>query len=183
MKTQLLLHCVPVFAMLVCAAVIDLRARRIPNWLNLTLILSGLVASWVGASMLTPWEAFSGLLVGLALPFLLFAIRAIGGADVKLLAGVGAWMGIKPLLLIILAEAVIGMIIVLVQCLVQGRLPTLFRNSAVLVLNFAHLKDVGLAHLEATGAECRSVDRPLPYAVPVLLAFVLVVSWTWRGMV
>ena len=70
---------------------------------------------------------------------------------------------------------------------VQDRLPlygnppcvvTLLRNSAVLLVNLWHWSDVGTAHLVETGRGSRSVDRPLPYAVPVLAATILVVALT-----
>jgi hypothetical protein len=46
-------------------------------------------------------------------------------------------------------------------------------------MNLAHLRDFGLDHVATTGNECRSVNRPLPYAVPVLLASILVAYMTF----
>jgi hypothetical protein len=37
-------------------------------------------------------------------------------------------------------------------------------------VNLVHVRDVGLEHATATGKSSQSVDKPLPYAVPVLLA-------------
>jgi prepilin peptidase CpaA len=162
--------------MLVWAAVEDVRSGRIRNWLTLSLVWSGLLSSLLFPIGLTPMQSMLGLLAGLALPFAAFAMGALGGGDVKLLAGVGAWLGPMNLLMVFIMAAVVGMVVVLVQSLVQGRLAVLFRNSAVLLLNLWHVNDVGAAHLNATGKSCRSVDRPLPYAVPVLAATVLVVS-------
>ena len=79
---------------------------------------------------------------------------------------------------IFLAEGVIGMAIVLAQAAVTGRLRVLLRNTAVVAVNLWHLNDLGVRHVSETGKACRSVDRPLPFAVPVLAAtlFVLYVS-------
>jgi hypothetical protein len=52
----------------------------------------------------------------------------------------------------------------------------LFRNSAIIAASFACVGEVGLDHAIQTGKSCRSVSRPLPYAVP-LLAAVVVVLW------
>jgi hypothetical protein len=38
-----------------------------------------------------------------------------------------------------------------------------------------YVKEVGVEHAAQTGRSCRSVDRPLPFAVPALAATVLVV--------
>ena len=45
-----------------------------------------------------------------------------------------------------------------------------------LTVNLIHLQDVGLEHTRATGRSSRSVDRPLPYAVPVLLAVLVILA-------
>src|SRR4051812_22980547 len=91
-----LLAFAPMLALLVWAACIDVRSRRIPNWLCLTLILTGLTRSFFAHSDVTPLGALAGFGLGFGLGFLLFAIRALGGGDVKLLAGVGTWIGAKP---------------------------------------------------------------------------------------
>jgi hypothetical protein len=64
------------------------------------------------------------------------------------------------------------MVIVLIQSAMQGRLRILGRNSAALAMNLIHLNEVGLEQATLTGQSCRSIDRPLPFAVPVLLAVV-----------
>ena len=168
----------PLVALLVWAAVQDLRERRIRNWLTLSLAWSGLIVNVLGLGAVSPMQAVLGLLVGFALTFVLFALGAVGGGDVKLLAGVGAWVGPTSVLLIFLVEALVGLAIVLAQAAVQGRLSALLRNSAVMLVNLWHWSDVGTAHLVETGKGSRSVDRPLPYAVPVLAATVLVVALT-----
>ena len=174
----------PLLAMLAWAAVQDLRARRIRNWLTFAMILSGLAQSFGlfgAARTVTPGAAMLGVLVGLALPFALFAIGALGGGDVKLLMGVGAWLGPMPVLAVFAVGAIFGMVIVLAQAAATGRLRVLTRNTAVLAVNLYHLNDVGVDHLERTGKSCRSVDRPLPYAVPVLAATALVLYVSARG--
>jgi prepilin peptidase CpaA len=166
---------VPLVALLCWAAIGDLRARVIRNWLTLSLMLSGLVQSFLPGATVSPGNAFLGLLVGLGLLILPFAIGAIGGGDVKLLAAIGAWVGPLACFQIFAVEAVIGMGIVLAQAAAAGRLAALFRNSAILALNMAHADRLGADHLQKTGQHCRSIDRPLPYAVPTLVATVLVI--------
>jgi prepilin peptidase CpaA len=159
----------PLLAMLFIAAVIDWRSRRIPNWLTILLAASGLANSFFATSLASPGTAMLGLLVGFAIPFVLFAMGALGGGDVKLLSGVGAWLGAMAVVKVFLAAAIIGMLIVLVQSAKQRRLSALFRNSAVLTINLINADTIGADAICETGKACRSVDRPLPYAVPVLL--------------
>jgi len=165
-----LLGLAPLGLMLLWAAVEDWRTRRIRNWLTLSMILSGFIQSFMHGNMIGPWQSAGGFLIGFSLGLVLFVLRAVGGGDVKLLAGVGAWLGALGIFEVFCTQAVIGLVIVLIQASSQGRLRILARNSAALTLNLIHLNVVGLEQAALTGESCRSVDRPLPFAVPVLLA-------------
>ena len=176
MSTYGLLMAAPVLGLLVWAALEDLRSRRIPNWLTFSLVLSGIVQSFTHGGFTTPGMSLAGFAVGFALPFVLFVLGALGGGDVKLLAGIGAWFGPGVAFRVFLLAAVIGAVMVIAQALAQGRTRVLLRNTAVVAINLVHVNDVGLDHAKATGQSCRSVDRPLPYAVPVLAAILLLLA-------
>ena len=176
MSTYGLLMAAPALGLLVWAAAEDLRSRRIPNWLTFSLMLSGIAQSFAGGGTTTPAMSLRGFGVGLALPLVLFLLGALGGGDVKLIAGVGAWFGPAAVLGVFTVAAVVGAVIVLIQALLQGRTRVLMRNTAMVAINLAHVQDVGLEHTKATGQSCRSVDRPLPYAVVVLIATGIVMA-------
>jgi prepilin peptidase CpaA len=148
----------PLVVLLAWSAASDLRWRRIPNWISFTLILSGLFV---------PWRSFAGLGVGFALPFVLYLFGALGAGDVKLLAGVGIWVGPTPLLLIFAAAAIIGLVIVLVQCTIQKRIGLLLRNTATLTMSVCTARSRG--QLVEAGRGFVSIDAPLPYAALVLV--------------
>lgn len=167
----------PMLALLGGAAITDWRTRRIPNGLTIGLIAGGIIASacW-SIAVITPSQAVLGMMTGLGLAFVPFALGALGGGDVKLLSGIGAWVGPAAVFHVFLIAAVVGLLIVLVQCAWQGRLFALFRNSAVLVMNLTQMETLGVQHVSEVGRSFRSVDRPLPYAVPVLVATCSVVA-------
>jgi len=172
-----LLLLLPMFGMLALAAGLDWRARRIPNWLTLGLAAAGLANSLCLATRVAaPGAAILGMRVGLALTCPMFWLGAIRGGDVKLIAAVGAWLGPLGVIKLLVVQALIGMVLVLVQCTATGKLMALLRNSAVLAMNVAHVRELGAEHVSQTGQTCRSIDRPLPYAVPVLLAALVVVG-------
>jgi prepilin peptidase CpaA len=176
MSTYGFLMAAPVLGLLIYAALEDLRSRRIPNWLTFSLVLSGIAQSFTAAGVVSPWMSLAGFGVGFALPMTLFLIGALGGGDVKLLAGVGAWFGPGVVLRVFMLAAIVGAVMVIVQALAQGRTRVLMRNTAMVAINLAHVNDVGVDHARATGQSCRSVDRPLPYAVPVLAAIAILLA-------
>jgi prepilin peptidase CpaA len=169
-----LLSIIPLLALLTWAAIEDVHSRKIRNWLTFSLMLTGLIQSFIPHGSVTPLGSMLGFFTGFALVTPMFMLSAVGGGDLKLLAAVGAWLGPWATFQVFCAEAVIGMIIVLAQATYQGRLRVLTRNSAMLAINLAHVNEVGLDHTASTGQSCRSVNRPLPYAVPVMLAVILV---------
>jgi prepilin peptidase CpaA len=181
MRYSQLLSYVPLIVLLVCAAVQDLRERRIRNWLTFALVLSGFAQSIGAVATVSPAQSGLGFLIGLALPLTMFAIGALGGGDVKLLAGVGAWLGPLAVLQVFAAAALIGMVIVLVQAIATGRLRAVVRNSTVIAVNLWHVSEIGLEQATATGRACRALERPLPYAVPVLAAVSAVLYVMFRG--
>jgi prepilin peptidase CpaA len=173
---------VPLIGLLTWAAALDLRSRRIPNWLVAAIATAGLMQSLTAGATVPPMQAAYGFFAGVGLTIALFALGALGGGDVKLLAASGTWLGAMGVLQVFLGAAIIGLALVLIQCAWRGRMRVLFRNSAVLIINLVHIRQVGLDHARATGQSCRSVDKPLPYAVPVLIATVCLVLAGWGGV-
>lgn len=161
--------------LLLLAAVADLRTRKIPNWLTVLLIVSGLANAAFATSGLGIGMSIAGLFAAAFIPFVLFAIGAMGAGDVKLMAGVGAWMGPFAGVSVYLLSTLVGMVIALWQATAERRLPALFRNSALIAINLVHIRHVGLAHASATGRSAKSIGQPLPYAVPVLISTLLLV--------
>lgn len=76
------------------ACVSDVRARRIPNAVVLAIAVGGVAFSLLTAGLARgSVVSLSGLLVGLALWFPLFALGVMGAGDVKLFAASAAWLG------------------------------------------------------------------------------------------
>ncbi|HEX4055831.1 MAG TPA: A24 family peptidase [Tepidisphaeraceae bacterium] len=165
----------PLIGALAAAAVIDARQRRIPNWLTFGLLAAGLGRAAVAGPGSLGHSAL-GILAGGAIPLVLYTMSAIGAGDVKLLAAIGAWVGPGPALLIFMVQALLGLVIVITQAVAQRRTGTLLRNSALIIANFGYVSELGLQNAVETGKSSRSINRPLPFAVPVFIATVIVLS-------
>src|SRR3712207_9290397 len=79
------------------AAIIDVRSRRIPNWLTASLVLAGIALNVWRAGLLGVALAAAGVALGLAVLLPVYMLRGIGAGDVKLLAGLGAVLGPQTL--------------------------------------------------------------------------------------
>jgi prepilin peptidase CpaA len=122
------------FAALMCAAMwSDATARRLPNRLTVTAVLVGLaVRLTLGSGAVLSGSL--GILLGVALCIPLFALGAIGGGDVKLVAAAGAFLGPGELLWALSIAASLGLLLVLEE--VTRRkvvLPVLFRSKDLLL--------------------------------------------------
>jgi prepilin peptidase CpaA len=97
----------------------DVVKRRIPNWLvSAGLILGVVLRGFDGWASLGAGLAGAGL--ALALTFPLFALRAMGGGDVKLFAVAGMFLGPAGFLLALLASALVGGVLGLVVAIRSG---------------------------------------------------------------
>ena len=180
MEIAVTLGVLPLLVLLIWAAATDVCSRRIPNWVSFSLLLGGVLQSFTAAHTVTPGRSLLGLLTGFGLTFFLFAIEAVGAGDVKLMSGVGAWLGPGPTLAVFCVEKVLGLGIVLTQAARAGKTRALLRNSTLVAAALAQSGELGLEHVTDTGRSCRCIDRPIPYAVPLLVAVVAVVAWAWR---
>lgn len=172
---QLFIQLLPLIALLTLAAVIDARTRKIPNWLNLVILVGGFAQAIAVGVPITISQAMVGVLAGFGILVIPYVLGAMGGGDVKMLAAIGAWLGALGTLQVYLVAAVVGLVIVIVQCFLTGRLTQLVKNSTLIVANFANYAQVGRETVVATGKSMKSVDKPLPYAVPTLVGVTITV--------
>ena len=101
---------------LLAAAFTDLRSRRIGNWLNGAIALGAPLFWW--SSGLTLWPGVA-LQLAVALGTFavlagLFALRAMGGGDVKLLTALALWIPPSPFLNLLILMALLGGVLTLV---------------------------------------------------------------------
>ena len=95
---------------LLVAAVTDLRRRQIDNWLNAALVVGAPLFWWASGLSLWPGVAIQ---IGLALGTFvvlagLFALRAMGGGDVKLLTALALWFDPASFLRLLFMMALVG---------------------------------------------------------------------------
>ena len=121
--------------LVLAAAVYDVRYRRIPNWLTVAGVLLGLGLN--GFLDQGRPGLFVSSLLGLAMAFgvyfVLYALRAMGAGDVKLMAAVGAVVGWPDWFGIFIVTAIIGGIMALILVAARGRIKKTFWNVAFIL--------------------------------------------------
>lgn len=95
---------------LLIAAFTDLKSRRIANWLNLAIALGAPLFWW--ASDMAVWPDVA-IQIGVAFATfavlsVLFAIKAMGGGDVKLLTALALWIQPMIFLKLLIMMALLG---------------------------------------------------------------------------
>lgn len=106
---------------LLLLAEIDYRCFLLPDILTVPLLLLGFLASSLDMGLVAVGESAMGAIIGYFLPVavsLLIVWRkkdAFGGGDIKLLAALGAWLGIEGLFYVIILASVLGIIYALAR--------------------------------------------------------------------
>ena len=166
---------------LVVAAVIDGLKLKVPNWITYPMILSG----WIYSTALSPyagwdglWYSLLGTAVGLGLLLPAYAIGGMGAGDVKLLAGVGAWMWPSVTFFAFVVSALVGGVIA-VGMIAWTRSWDKHRDQFWLILNeIATVKDP--EKLSEIAAERKPRMFLLPYGIPIAIGSIA--YFAWHGM-
>ncbi|MBM3739161.1 MAG: prepilin peptidase [Acidobacteria bacterium] len=96
------------------AAVIeDLARRTISNWTSLAALAAGLVCQSLAGGWRGAGSALLGAIVGFAAFYIVHVLGGRGGGDVKLMAGLGAVVGIGQLLMALIWVSLTGGVIAL----------------------------------------------------------------------
>ena len=156
-------------ALLVIAAVIDYRSYRIPNWLTLGGVLFALIYRTLQDRTIASGliDSFGGMLIGFGLMLPLYLFKAMGAGDVKLMAMVGAFLGINATPYAVLYTFIVGGIAALGFAITKRALVRMVDNVRVVLQNMLVSASLGIKPDGSVGAG-RSVGR-LPYGVSIAI--------------
>ena len=165
-------------ALVLCACLQDLAARKIPN----RLVLCGLFCAGV-LHLISPnplqfvSAGLAGCTVGLLAFLPLYLLRGMAAGDVKLMAMVGAFTGPMLALEIALATFCTGGVMALVMVVHQGRWREFAANMRIL-LRPLYMRAVGI-HLAREPLPSGSVGG-MPYGLAIAVATCLML-WIRHG--
>jgi prepilin peptidase CpaA len=180
---------VPVLAMSICilAALFDACTTRIPNALTYTAILLGVAVNAVGSLLIlshadtaTRWLAAPALsqsllgfgacaLVGIAGMF----IARVGGGDIKLLAALGALLGLSQIGYVLIVALTVAALYALINLAVVGRLNFVARITALRLLELLYFRRFELPAFSDESPQRPASPNTIPMAIPLAIGLIL----------
>jgi prepilin peptidase CpaA len=167
-----------VTTVLIVAAVIDGFELKVPNWVTFPFILSGWLYSTAAFGFEGLGWSLLGTVVGLALLLPLYSIGGMGAGDVKLLAGVGAWVYGSHTAYAFAASAIVGA--VLAVGMVLARRGWKRHSAQFMVILNEILLIRNPEQLSAIAAERKPSMLLLPYGIPIAIG--TIGYFVWMGM-
>jgi prepilin peptidase CpaA len=149
-----------IIAISLVAAATDAAFSKVYNWLTAPALIAGVAfgAYWGGAA--GAGQALLGAFAGLVCFGWMFALRFLGGGDVKLLMALGAWGGYAYAEETALLSILIGGALAAVLLLVRGRMPDFLRRMRVSV------QSVIVPGLDPVAPRIDASSK-LPFAIPM----------------
>ena len=168
---------VALIALILVAAAYDIRYRRIPNWLTLTGVVTGLALNtfiyqgWPGLRL-----SVFGLAVSFGVYFALYMLRAMGGGDVKLMAAIGALVGVRDWFGIFLIAGIIGGFAAVTLMVMRKRVRKTFWNVGFLLSEMKSGRAAYLSNEELDVRSPKSTGLPHGAVIAVAAAIFLALS-------
>lgn len=153
---------------LVVAAVIDGKYLKVPNKITYPMIVCGWVYStWMGGLPGLGWSLLATFF-GLALLFGLHLIGGMGAGDVKLLAGIAAFVHIQHTWYIFIATTLVGAIIASIQIAMSGQWTMHYFQAREILREIFTVRNAD--KLYEISQERKPRMLLLPYGIPMTIA-------------
>ncbi len=162
------------------AALFDIRERRIPNWVILFGLITGLVlGAFQSGTQFT--SSAAGFLAGIIALMVPFAFGWMGAGDVKLFAAMGAFVGYKPLPRVFFYSCIVaGIIALIAMALGQARQISFKHFWTDCKFMFLSLP-AGLSNSTLRDSGVYSVPWGVAIAAGTLMAYYVDPSGRWAG--
>jgi len=152
------------FLLVICAGLMDLKSRRIPNWLVLAGLATGVILNGYFSGAAGIASAVFGAMVGAALFMGIYLAGGMGAGDVKLLAAVGAIVGPASLVIVFVLTGLLGGLVAMIVLLFRGNVSTVFARTIHLAGRWMQFDWPAIARMSDRR---RSGALSLPYGAAV----------------
>lgn len=160
-----------VTGVLILAAWIDGKQLKVPNWITFPMVLSGLVHGLVTGGGAGLYDSFIGMCVGLLCLLPLYAVGGMGAGDVKLMGGIGAWLGAAITWNAFVVTVVVGAVMGLVMALMSGRFQHHYAQFQMIWSEWTTIRNP--RKLSEIAAERKPRMYLLPYGIPICIGSII----------
>jgi prepilin peptidase CpaA len=161
------------------AAVTDVGRFKVYNILTVPLLISGLVFHGVTEGLPGVSGSLLGAFFGFAALLIVYVVGGMGAGDVKLMAGVGAWLGIPLTFYVLLASCLAAGLFAVGLLVLSRSASETWLNLQILVLRLStvgrHLGSENRLETELKRADHRR--RLIPFAAMIALGVVGTYVW------
>jgi prepilin peptidase CpaA len=168
---------IALLAVLLVAAIYDVRFRRIPNWVTVSGAALGLVLNAIiGWGLPGVWFSLRGLGLGFGVYFVLYVMHAMGAGDVKLMAAVGALVGWQDWVGIFVVTALLGGVMAGILAASHGRIQQTLRNVLFILTEMKSGRPAYIKREELDVRSPKSMGLPHGAVIGVGAVFFLVLA-------
>lgn len=150
--------------LLFVATLVDVRERRIPNWLVATGMAGGLAFHIFSPQGAGAAFALPGIAVGMVTLLPMYAMRVMGAGDVKLMGMIGAFLGMYGVLGAVLASMVAGGVLAIAFAVSKRMVPQMLANLRDIVTHH-HIQQM-TGDIRGSLPPAPSIGK-MPYAVAI----------------
>jgi prepilin peptidase CpaA len=155
-----------------CAACIDGRTQRIPNWLTVSGLTAGVLAHGVLSGLSGVLTAIEGAGLGLAIVLPLVWLRALGAGDGKLMAALGAVVGPQMLCFVLFASVLVAGLMAAILTVRAGRVRETFHNIGLILMGFLTFGFKAHPEISLDNPDALKLPFGVAAAVGTLICFV-----------
>ena len=152
---------------LVVAAWIDGKELRVPNKLTLPFIAAGVLAMTAIHGLAGLQTSLLGAVVGMMCLLPLYAIGGMGSGDVKMMMGMGAWLGAGVTWDAFYVSVIVGAVMALIMIATTGRWRHHWNNAVMIVGELFRVRNPWL--VAEAAAERKPNMALLPYGIPICI--------------
>ncbi len=173
------IHVKFVCLVLIVAAWIDGKELRVPNWITFPMVLSGIAFNVWMSGLSGLGAALLGTVVGLASLLPLYSVGGMGAGDVKLMAGMGAWLGPVVTFYAFCVSVIVGAIMAVCMVLYRNGWDKHYGQFLMIAAEWLTIKNP--KELSRIAAERKPTMMLLPYGIPICIGSIA--YFCYAGMI
>lgn len=167
----------------VIAAVTDLLKFKVHNLLTMPLLICGLIYHGMVSGSAGLVESLLGMIFGFGILVIFYVMGGMGAGDVKLMAAVGAWLGMRATFLVFIATGLAAGLYAIGVIIWYHRVSETWVNLQILWHRISavgrHLAADDRVEVQVQQADRRS--RIIPFAAMMAIGILATVALAWYG--